>query len=160
MAASESDMLWQPATVLTAEPGRLLVSFEPLSQCRRCMAGQGCGAGVFGRLFPARTSSLVLSTQQSFKPGQKVRVGLRPAQLLRASLVLYGAPLAGFLLGLLLGNVLFQGLAYGEWLALVLAVFSGAGLLLVLRVRRLVLNPVVQALSCNEVPSALESAPD
>lgn len=160
VAASESDLLWQPATVVTAEPGRLVVSFQPLSQCQRCLSGQGCGAGVFGRLFPSRSTSLTLNDRHSFEPGERVRVGLRPAQLLRAALVLYGLPLAGFLTGLLLGQLLWPDQAFGELFALVLGLACGAGLLMVFRRRSLALNPIVQPLSCNQAARTLESASD
>lgn len=160
MAANDDDMLWQPGTVVTVKPDHLIISFEPLSQCQRCLSGQGCGAGVFGRLFPSRSTLLNLNSRQAFKPGQRVRVGLRPAQLLRAALVLYGLPLLGFLLGLVVGHGFLRDQPFGELFTLLLGLAFGAGLLLVFRTRNLALNPTVQALSCNAEAPTLESGSD
>jgi sigma-E factor negative regulatory protein RseC len=145
------ELHWQPATVIAVETDGVLVSFEPLSQCQRCLAGQGCGAGVFGRLFPARSTRLRLSTTGSFEPGQRVQVGLPATELLQAALLLYGLPLLCFLAGAVLGHLVFRSLAYADGAALLSAVLAGAVALIWLRARAtMMLNPAVEPLSCKD----------
>jgi sigma-E factor negative regulatory protein RseC len=158
---SERDRLWQPATVVSIGPDRLTVSFKSLSQCQRCLRGEGCGAGVFSRLFPNRPTSLVLTQAHSFRTGQRVRVGLAPAQLLRGALMLYGLPLAAFLGGALIGHGLPSDAGARDLTALVLGLLAGAGALIMIGRRPLgVLNPIVEPLSCMPSGSSLESARD
>ena len=97
---------WQPATVVSADGERVQLRFDQLSQCQRCLRGEGCGAGVFSQLFSQRSTTLQLPSNESWQVGQQVRVGLAPQRLVSGSLLLYGWPLIGFLGGAILGGQL------------------------------------------------------
>lgn len=158
---SEGSRLWQPATIVAVEPEAVVVSFKSLRHCQRCLRGEGCGAGVFGRLFPSRPTTLRLPGQHDFAMGQNVRVGLSPAQLLRASLVLYGLPLAAFMTGVVAGHVAFRQAALVDLLALIAGLIGLAMTLLILpRLRFPVLNPALEPMSCSALDSSLESDAD
>jgi len=97
---------WQPATVVSADGERVQLRFDRLSQCQRCLQGEGCGAGVFSQLFSHRSTTLHLPSNETWQVGQQVRVGLAPQRLVSGSLLLYGWPLIGFLGGAILGGQL------------------------------------------------------
>ena len=153
-------MIWQLARVLDTEPGALQVEFSAPEHCRRCSRGEGCGAGVFSRLFSRRATAVQLSADLSVRPGDWVRVGIEPVQLALAAGRLYGLGLLGLLLGILAGHFLAAGAAWQD-----LAALSGGGLGLAVSVglarrrARRPWNPVVERLSCsgNDAKSSVDS---
>lgn len=154
-------MLWQPATVIAVEPDQVEVSLQPLQQCRACLEGRGCGAGVFSRLFPGQPTRLRLSVSVAFETGQRVRVGLAPSQLLRASFLLYGVPLGLFLIGALLGHAVFRQAGYADGMVLLTGLIAAASGLLWLRFKPWRgLNPVLEPLSCSEAGVAADEQPE
>ncbi|AKS42443.1 SoxR reducing system RseC family protein [Wenzhouxiangella marina] len=141
---------WQPATVIAIRPGRIRLRFDALSQCERCLRGEGCGAGVFSRLFARQSSELELPDTGSWAVGQRLRVGVEAGAVLRGSLALYGLPLAGFLIGAMLGQSID-----GNGLSADLATLGG-GLMLALvfalaarRLQRRQWNPLLEPLSAS-----------
>jgi len=147
------DRLWQSATVVASSPGRVRLRFEPLSQCARCMRGEGCGAGVFAQLFTRRATTLDLETREHWSPGQAVRVGVRADALSQGALLLYGLPLLGFLLGAIAGHRISPGSVLADAAALVLGLILAVALARLsrtLRARRW--NPVIETLSCDSCP--------
>lgn len=97
----------------------------------------------------------------SFKPGERVRVGISSSTLVLMALLLYGLPLLGFLLGAMLGHWLFALQSWRDLGALVLGLI-GAGLSLVPAIagHGPRLNPRIEQLSCNESAATLESSVD
>ena len=75
-----------------------LIAVEPVSACRRCMQGRGCGAGL---LYASGSTEIAVSAPSGLvlAPGDVVELRLPAAALLRAALLAYGLPLAGLLLG-------------------------------------------------------------
>jgi sigma-E factor negative regulatory protein RseC len=147
------DRLWQAATVVSASTGRVRVRFEPLSQCARCLRGDGCGAGVFAQLFTRRSTTVDLETRENWSPGQIVRVGVRAEALWQGALLLYGLPLLGFLLGAIVGQQISPGGVPADVSALLLGLVLAVSLARMsrsLRARRW--NPVIEALSCDSCP--------
>jgi len=147
------ERLWQPATVLDTSGGRVRLRFDRLSQCHRCLRGEGCGAGVFSQLFSRRSMEFDLASDRVWQAGQRVRVGIISSGLARGSIALYGWPLLGFLAGAVIGDAV--GPIY--WQADVSALFGGVLLgtlttLLSWRKRHDRLNPVIEALSCDAYP--------
>ncbi|SRR6056297_2588105 len=144
------ERIWQPATVLSTGNGRVRLRFDRLDQCERCLRGEGCGAGVFSQLFSRRSTVLELASHQAWRAGQRVRVGISPAELLPGAIATYGWPLIGFLLGAIIGQVigpshwdsdssaLLGGLVLGAlttWISWRKAHHEG--------------NPVIEAVSCD-----------
>lgn len=142
-------MIWQVATVVDASPGQLRVAFDPLGACARCLRGDGCGAGVFARLFSRRQAVISLQIQHDFQVGQKLRVGVPGSQLLSGALFLYGLPVLAFVVGTLLMHALVGEGTVGDLAGLVAGVISAALVLLLCRRRPLHgLNPRLEPLSC------------
>jgi sigma-E factor negative regulatory protein RseC len=81
------------------------VEVDGASTCARCAAGKGCGAGLVSGGRTRRVQALVLDGVE-LKAGDEVRIELSGSNLLRASGLVYGLPLAG--------AVTLAGLAY--WL--------------------------------------------
>ena len=82
----------------TQAPLHALVEVDAALNCRRCAEGKGCGAGVFGRTTTGRRVDALIAAGLSVEEGDEVRIELAPASVLRASLLVYGAPLAGAVL--------------------------------------------------------------
>ncbi len=144
-------MIWQPARVIDRDADRLTLSFSAPETCQRCARGEGCGAGVFGRLFARRETRVALPARLAVAVGDHVRVGLDPAHLALAAGLHYGLPLIGFLVGAATGHAVFSDIAFRDAAALAAGL---VGFFLMARFvsRRLrpVLNPVVQHLSCHQ----------
>lgn len=99
-----------------------IVEVSPRFRCARCESGRGCGAGLLGSdRDPRRTEVLVGPHLQVFA-GDSVEIELAPRNLLRASLLVYGLPLAGAVVGAALAW--FSGL--GD-VAAALAALGGIG---------------------------------
>lgn len=80
--------------VVEAEQGRLKVCFDRPETCEKCGACMG-----------KAHKELVTVTGEAF-PGDTVEVELPDSRVLKASFLMYAVPLCGFLLGLILGQVL------------------------------------------------------
>ncbi len=144
--------LWQPATVVAVEAGHLTLRFDSPDQCRRCLRGEGCGAGVFTRLFVTRPGLLELASDQSWRVGQRVRVGLTPHALAGAALRLYGLPLVAFIAGAVIGQALVPAGWAGDLAALILGLSGAAFVIRFAGLGRWKgMNPELEALSCNSI---------
>lgn len=102
-------MIQQPGRVMRVEQGRARVALGPQSGCSACDAGQGCGAGLFGRLLRRQTVELTLDAPGPLRVGQAVNVGIPERSYLSLVTRLYGLPLLGALLGGTLGHSLAAG---------------------------------------------------
>ena len=85
----------RPGQVVTLEKDRIMVKFTRLSACKGC---GGCIASMKKEsLIPIRGTA---------QPGEYVAIEMPDAHVVKASLLMYVLPLAGFLLGLMLGVML------------------------------------------------------
>ncbi|MEM9305109.1 MAG: SoxR reducing system RseC family protein [Pseudomonadota bacterium] len=99
-------MIRRAGTVVEVTHDSATIAVDPQAGCARCEAGAGCGQGLLFRWFTAdRPVRLPVDRQAAVAVGQRVHVGLAPTALLRCSLALYGAPLAGLLAGLAAGQL-------------------------------------------------------
>jgi len=142
-------MIWQLARVLARDADWLTLVFSRPENCARCARGEGCGAGVFARLFSRREMQLRLPAGPNVACGEWVRVGIRPGRLAAAAGLHYGLPLAGFLCGALAGHAAAPENGLRDLAALAGGI---AGFVLAVRLvsRRIrpQLEPVVERLSC------------
>ena len=99
------------------------VSVDAAAVCRRCAAGRGCGAGLFGKRQPSTLLDVNVAEGVALHVGDRVRLELLPAHLLRAAWLVYGLPLFGMLLAVVAAS---QILAPGNDIAAVL--FAAFGL--------------------------------
>jgi sigma-E factor negative regulatory protein RseC len=95
-------------------------------RCERCESGKGCGAGLFGSRQGQRQTEALIAPGMHVSAGDRVSIELAPRNLLRASLLVYGLPLAGAVGGAALAYLSGFGDAGGAIAALAGA---GAGLL-------------------------------
>ncbi|MDJ0749280.1 MAG: SoxR reducing system RseC family protein [Woeseiaceae bacterium] len=72
---------------------RITVEVDSASFCSRCSTGKGCGAGLFGADRGPRQVDVPLPDLERFGVGDEVTLELAPESLLRAALIVYGAPL-------------------------------------------------------------------
>lgn len=119
---------------VSAEPAQpeALVQIDSDVQCQRCRAGKGCGAGLFDSARQARRVKAVINDGLEVREGDQVRIDLAPAELLRASLLVYGTPLSGGVAGASLAFVIGLGELHAAATALV-----GIGIGIVVARRRL-----------------------
>lgn len=158
MQHSDRGFTWQRGTVSEISGARVKVRFGSLQQCRRCLRGEGCGAGVFGRLFARSGAEMWLTAEQSFSPGQAVRVGVLPRDLLRAAALLYALPLLAFILAAAAGATLFAGSLARDLGALFAGLLAAAvALWVVERLPVALLNPRLESLSARAECEKLDS---
>ena len=110
------------ATIIELSTGYALLRVDAVS-CSRCRAGKGCGAGLFASARAGQELRVSVESSTVLRVGQRVSLALVNGRMIRASLYLYGLPLAGLLLGAVLGGPVLSG---GESLAIAA---SAAGLL-------------------------------
>jgi sigma-E factor negative regulatory protein RseC len=78
---------------------RAVVEVEVAPRCARCVSGKGCGAGLSGGDSKRRQVDALILRGLDVRKGDTVRIELAPENLLQASLIAYGSPLGGALLG-------------------------------------------------------------
>lgn len=108
--------------------GSATVAVERTAACPRCAAGKGCGAGLLSGSTRSALLDVPLAPNSSFREGDEVRLTLEPAHLLRATLLVYGLPLAGMVLMLAAGWLISSPLTDAEAIAYAVAGLA-AGLL-------------------------------
>ena len=113
-------MLTESALVTRRDGDRVELELQRSSACDHCELNQGCGTGALSRLLGRRSRPLVIQTDRDCKPGDRVLLELPESALVRASLLLYGLPL----LGLVLGGLLAALLAVPEWLVVGIALLG------------------------------------
>ncbi|MGB5579404.1 MAG: SoxR reducing system RseC family protein [Woeseia sp.] len=92
------------AEILSIDGHSAVLRVAGVPACARCAAGKGCGAGLLGADAAPRELRLSLPPGIHFRRGDTVRLALRPARLLQASLYAYGLPLLALTLVPLLVN--------------------------------------------------------
>ena len=113
-------MLTESARVIRRDGKLVELELQRVSACGHCELSQGCGTGAIGRLLGRRSRPLIIETDQDCRAGDQVVLAMPESALVRASLLLYGLPILGLLLGGL-GAMLF---ALAEWLVVAAAVFG------------------------------------
>lgn len=105
-----------------------LVEVSAEAVCARCAAGKGCGAGLFGKRETMRQIAVAVPERATIREGDTVKLVMQSRDLLVASAIVYGWPLAGSVLGALfawqLGDndafaavAALAGMGAGVWLA-------------------------------------------
>ncbi|NNE05386.1 MAG: SoxR reducing system RseC family protein [Xanthomonadales bacterium] len=92
-------MIEQQARVISQDGAALQVEIGARSGCPACDAGQGCGAGLFGKLLNQKPVTIRLESSLNRAPGQTVMIGLPESLFLKLVMTLYGIPLVAGLAG-------------------------------------------------------------
>ena len=115
------------ATIISIDNGIATVAVSRAVACARCAAGKGCGAGLLSTTEKRAKLQLAVPETMVLKIGDEVVLELSPDTLLRASLLVYGLPLAGLVAALSIGWLVAGPLADGVAIGLSVAGLS-AGL--------------------------------
>lgn len=100
-------MIEERAWVIEAGDRYAWVETQPRTACGACPAGQGCG--ILAGAFRQRCTRLRVLTEFPVRAGDEVIIGIAENALLKGSLAVYGVPLAGLLLGAVLGQLAVGG---------------------------------------------------
>ena len=92
-------LMTRQARVVAIGPRGAHVTLIEGGGCNDCDAGSSCGVGLLGRVFRRSPSRFLISSHPELRVGDDVTLGLHPAALLLASLLGFGGPLLGMLLG-------------------------------------------------------------
>ena len=95
-----------------------LVEVDASVSCARCAEGKGCGAGLLGRTSGSRRVDALIANGLTVGEGDEVRIELAPSNLLQASMIVYGLPLSGAVLGAALAYFVGLGELYAATAAL------------------------------------------
>lgn len=115
-------------TIVAINERTATVQVERTAACPRCAAGRGCGAGLLSGSTRPALLDVALAPGSRYTEGDEVRLMLEPSDLLQATLLVYGLPLAGAVLMLLAGWLLASPLSDPEAIAFAVAGLA-AGLL-------------------------------
>lgn len=91
------------ATITSISNGMATVTVSRSVACARCAAGKGCGAGLLGGNPKPVRLQVPLPEEMGLQVGDQVCLELSPESLLRASFLVYGLPLVGVVIALLIG---------------------------------------------------------
>jgi len=92
-------LIWQRAIVGRDAAGKSWLEFPGTRDCARCLAGKGCGAGLFSRLFGERRHVLQLTLPEQLRSGAPVKVGIDAQSLMRVAALMYLLPVLAFIAG-------------------------------------------------------------
>ena len=95
-------MITESAIVTRCNGKQVELELQRGSACGQCELSQGCGTGALGRLLGHRRRPLIIETDQVLNPGDQLLLGLSELALVKASLMIYGLPLLGMVVGGLL----------------------------------------------------------
>jgi sigma-E factor negative regulatory protein RseC len=96
--------------VVDVEDGYAWIETEPASTCGSCTVSKGCGTSALASLFGRRPAPLRVVNRINAHIGDNVVIGIDEAGLVRGSLAVYAAPLAGLFAGGLLGRYIAAAL--------------------------------------------------
>ena len=121
--------------IVSIDDGKATVEVERTAACPRCASGKGCGAGLLSGSTRPALLEVSMPLRQQFSEGDEVRLILEPTHLLRATILVYGLPLLGIVVMLILGWSMMRPLSDPQAIA-----FAVAGLAAGLVVGRWQLN--------------------
>ncbi len=99
-------MITESAIVTRCNGNQIELELQRGSACARCKLNQGCGTGALGRLLGQRSKPIVIESNCEVNPGDRLLLGMSESALVKTSLIVYGLPLLGMLLGGLFTAVL------------------------------------------------------
>jgi sigma-E factor negative regulatory protein RseC len=114
----------EQATVVATSAGAAVLQATRRSSCGSCGAAAGCGTSLLDRFLGRRPLLLEVDNSLDVAVGDRVVVGVPEASMLRAAAAAYLGPLAGLILGAIVGRHaplgwLLPGATAGpEWLSL------------------------------------------
>ncbi|MGO2133089.1 MAG: SoxR reducing system RseC family protein [Halomonas sp.] len=117
-------MLEELGRVVSCYDGGVWVEVQRQAACGSCSVRHGCGSAQLLRFSRTPPLRFAIATSQQLQLGDQVRLGLKAADLARASLLAYGVPLLLALAGAAAGQMWLGGDA---WAGLAFMVGLGIG---------------------------------
>ncbi len=99
------DMIEQKVKVVKLFSDMAICESLSRTGCAKCEAGEGCGGGVFSKLFGSKTYQIEVLNKLQLQPGEKVTIGISESAITFGSLLLYFVPLLGLILGALIAEL-------------------------------------------------------
>ncbi len=99
MTCSDTDKRYAQAVVLNRVGTRVELAVTRQNSCSSCSQSHGCGT----KQDTGRAQRVWLDTDIPLKTGETVSVAMPDQDVWHAALLMYGLPLLGFVLGLLVG---------------------------------------------------------
>jgi len=120
-------MMEDLARVVTVESeGWVQLEVELKSACGHCSASDNCGTSAVAQAFAPKHQRFSIHTEVACQVGDMVRLGLPESVLLKAAALVYLLPLAGLLLGAVLGQSLGTVTSLGSDVAAIIFGLAGA----------------------------------
>jgi len=98
-------MIEESGRVVAVEGDFAWIESERTSACGSCAVSKGCGTSAIAKVFGRRRMQLRVVNRINARVGDDVVVGISESGLLRGSLAVYAAPLAGLFTGALTGHL-------------------------------------------------------
>jgi sigma-E factor negative regulatory protein RseC len=95
-------MIKEEAIVVACDKDKAEIEIIRTKPCGLCGQTQGCGIGLWGKIFSHKKNNIFLVNHINAKVGDKVILSIEENYLLRTSLLLYGIPLISMFLGMVL----------------------------------------------------------
>jgi sigma-E factor negative regulatory protein RseC len=125
-------MIEETGRVIQVRDGYAWIETVPVTGCGSCAERRGCGTSVLASVLGRRKAPLRVVNRIGAVAGDQVVIGISESGMLRGSLAVYAAPLAGLLGGAVAGHYVLGapdggypelgsilGAAAGFWIALV-----------------------------------------
>lgn len=124
-------MIEEKATIIETTEGFAWVETQRKSTCDACEAKTGCGTQVIGKVVGNRRNRVRVLNKIGASKGDQVVVGLNEGAMVKGSLAMYFAPLAGLFAGAALGGAITSsmGIEYQDGMQIISALLGlGVGL--------------------------------
>ena len=132
-------MILQAVRVVTTRGREVRVRVDPPGGCGACLAGRGCGAGLFARLLPAKPAEITLPRPDGLDVAAPMALAIDERALGRQAIFVYAGAVVAFIGGAALASAGPGG--GGDWLALA-AGFGALAAWLVRCHRRVLRHPL------------------
>lgn len=107
-------MIEETGQIVDVQGAFAWVESERSSSCGNCAVNKGCGTGAIAKVLGQRRVRLRVLNRIEARVGDRVVIGVSESGLLRGSLAVYAAPLAGLFAGTLAGYALASQF-FPEW---------------------------------------------
>lgn len=104
---TSQNLLTETGLVTKLEDGFAWVNTRSRLACSSCQLESSCGNGILEKYLAGKVFVSKVSNEISAGVGDEVVIGIPRSNLNKAALLVYFLPLAGLLLGALLGKVIF-----------------------------------------------------
>lgn len=120
-------MIEELAKVIDYQAGWVKVEIKVKNACGHCDNSDNCGTSAVSKAFSNRVQVFSLPTKTPYQQGDILRLGLPENVLLKATALVYLAPLLALLVGAMVADYLAAAFSFenGELLSIVAGIVGG-----------------------------------